>query len=1382
MSQTVTNNTSIVLVPTATTNSYIVYLPELLNIGQIITIRDNDGNASATNQIYISTTSGIRFSDRSSLISITNPYGYVIVFVNPDLNYSILNTYGFTPTSSIISVESVNLNEAKYIDQLTQLTVNTFISSSLFYVNGERVGDITNIQLQSTVTNLGSLGYISTIPQIIPVSTMFLTGGNLGNNIQYTTDETTWTGVTSVFSQHIFNQGNAILYANDMFVAVGQDTSPRANIQWSLDGQNWNYSTSPATTDIKRQVSFANGIWHVVGETSVYSRDGRIWNTFSNPLSNSYGITYGKGMWVAAGQGVMPLAWSKDGSNWSTTPSPSTITTVYTSSISILCPPWPFTIPPVPLPPSPCDPCKKPRQQIQRPPKLIFQSTIVSSFTSSFVMAYDVAYDGSRFLAVVSTMNQVYPNILYSTDGSNWAYSNVVGSSSNWRYIYGNGQLWMATGCNSMSYSVNGGSNWTVTPYFVGSNFSFTRPYWNGTKWWVGETSGSIWSSSNGLAWSQNNNFTGTVYGFTYIPPITGGAYVIPSTVQGIGSLGYISTLEYESTFASIVFTSNVQTNSTIYSYKGYDQTFIVPGNISSLEFYMWGAGGGGASGGTDITLSGGGAAFLSGILKVDPFDAITVVVGQGGLPGFQGGNTTMYGNGGGAANTTRFSGGAGGGRSAIFLNGIEIVTAGGGGGQGVRNDTNYAGGGAAFGNGTQSKQGYSNGGTGGSSTTPGIGAINALTNTNAQNGYYLTGGYALEYGGGGGGGYFGGGGGAVALSNTTLKTGNGGGGGGSYYNSDKVLSLITGNGSGGTPGNTTNIYYTTGIGKGGTRSNAGGNGLVVFSYTTITTKPQVSSEGNFTSLYVEDLTTNTIEVRQPQTSLYVAVGSGTNSIQYSGDGKNWLNGNNTFNQNKGYKVSWNGSYWLAAGQDNSNGSIKYSQDGITWINAAISIYQASTLNIKWNGQMWLALGTRGNNSNYSTINYSYDGFSWLKANSAINTYVNAAAWNGNMWVAVGYDTSRSSIAYSYDGINWSKNGITNNFIGIGTSVGWNGRLWVATATSTNTSTIKYSHNGLNWSDIVQGGFTDNVKKVEWNGQYWLANGSVSTSTRYISSMIQVSSDGSNWSSTLNGTNFTKNQPSSLVTDIFWDGIKWFITSTDPGTSSIKNSGKDQSGSFTWINTESGGFSGGGQGIAYNTPQLPYLQNSNFALYQRTNTQPLYDTPSNNFIKTTETLLDINNAIYVGNPSTNVTYFNSKVGIFQPNPSYNLHLARDSAFKPGSSTWAITSDCRIKENIQEANLEICASTIMALPLRTYSYTSSFTNLTGISQEERYGFIAQEVKPLVKNTVEIKPGYGHEDFHYLNTDQIHYIHMATTQYLIEKMSTQQSTIDGLLTEI
>ena len=502
-----------------------------------------------------------------------------------------------------------------------------------------------------------------------------------------------------------------------------------------------------------------------------------------------------------------------------------------------------------------------------------------------------------------------------------------------------------------------------------------------------------------------------------------------------------------------------------------------------------------------------------------------------------------------------------------------------------------------------------------------------------------------------------------------------------------------------------------------------------------------------------------------------------TNSIQYSTDGKNWTGISNGFNGSIGQKVKFNGTYWLAIGFDSNNGAIKYSQDGSNWINAGIGVFDINAYDLAWSGKMWVAAGhAEGAKVNASLI-YSYDGFTWSAGVNTLSNYAQAVAWNGEYFVATGdNDVSPIRTKYSYDGIHW----INTDSQNAGLSLGWNGQYWLLVGLTT----ISKSYNGSNWVDVSPlGGIGQSG--IAWNGEYWML-----VSQCPLGSVL-VSLDGSTWTTSLNGSNFANNAFPSGGGGVTWDGSKWYIVGRtsisiikQPNT--IKYSGKDLEGNFIWIDAESGGFSSssssnrtGGIGIAYNTPQLPYLQNGNLTLYQRTNTQPLYDTPSNNFIKTTETSLNINNTLYVNIStiaSTNVTYFNSKVGIFESNPTYSLHLAYDSAFKPGTNTWTYTSDRRVKENIQEANLETCASTLGTLPLRTYSYISSFAEKTGLSQEQRYGFIAQEVD--IPHTVTKKPGYGFEDFHYLNVDQIQFLHLGATQVLLEHVKDQESTIEGL----
>ena len=66
---------------------------------------------------------------------------------------------------------------------------------------------------------------------------------------------------------------------------------------------------------------------------------------------------------------------------------------------------------------------------------------------------------------------------------------------------------------------------------------------------------------------------------------------------------------------------------------------------------------------------------------------------------------------------------------------------------------------------------------------------------------------------------------------------------------------------------------------------------------------------------------------------MWVAVGTGTNSIAYSTDGKNWTGlGNTIFGEGKG--VSWTGTKWVALGSVNR---IAYSYDGINWVGVSNS-------------------------------------------------------------------------------------------------------------------------------------------------------------------------------------------------------------------------------------------------------------------------------------------------------------------------------------------------------------------------------------------------------------------------------------------------------------
>jgi hypothetical protein len=145
------------------------------------------------------------------------------------------------------------------------------------------------------------------------------------------------------------------------------------------------------------------------------------------------------------------------------------------------------------------------------------------------------------------------------------------------------------------------------------------------------------------------------------------------------------------------------------------------------------------------------------------------------------------------------------------------------------------------------------------------------------------------------------------------------------------------------------------------------------------------------------------------------------------------------------------------------------------------------------------------------------------------------------------------------------------------------------------------------------------------------------------------------------------------------------------------------------------------------------------------------------------------------------------VGIGLSNPTYQLQLSTDSAAKPTSSTWTISSDRRIKKDIQEADLERCYNDVMKLKLSRFSYINKYIENSEIQDKTQLGFIAQEVKEVFPKAVQVidNQEYGIRDFHTLDVDQLIKSLFGCVKYMRNKMdenaeSSNQSI--GKLTQI
>ena len=221
-----------------------------------------------------------------------------------------------------------------------------------------------------------------------------------------------------------------------------------------------------------------------------------------------------------------------------------------------------------------------------------------------------------------------------------------------------------------------------------------------------------------------------------------------------------------------------------------------------------------------------------------------------------------------------------------------------------------------------------------------------------------------------------------------------------------------------------------------------------------------------------------------------------------------------------------------------------------------------SYVNILPTSNIWVAVG-RDTTAN---IKYSSDGINW--SNGVLTNFTTGGCnvvWNGNIWVAVGQDTTaNNTIKYSGNGINWSNSSGTG-FSSSGRGVAWNGRMFVAVGSDT-TADIKYSYDGITWTNTAVN-FGNYGFSVAWNGKMWVAVGSDSTTP---ANTIKYSYDGINWSNSA-GTGFITDG-----NDVAWNGRMWVAVGQDT-TACIKYSYNG----INWSNA-SGGFSVTGNGVAWN--------------------------------------------------------------------------------------------------------------------------------------------------------------------------------------------------------
>lgn len=132
--------------------------------------------------------------------------------------------------------------------------------------------------------------------------------------------------------------------------------------------------------------------------------------------------------------------------------------------------------------------------------------------------------------------------------------------------------------------------------------------------------------------------------------------------------------------------------------------------------------------------------------------------------------------------------------------------------------------------------------------------------------------------------------------------------------------------------------------------------------------------------------------------------------------------------------------------------------------------------------------------------------------------------------------------------------------------------------------------------------------------------------------------------------------------------------------------------------------------------------------------------------------------------SSGVVQVDGNVAIGLQTTSYQLQLSSDSAAKPTSSTWTVSSDMRVKQNIRDANVSDCYAIMKSLPLKEFEWNPVYFPTQPSART--LGFLAQDVAQVLPNSVQRKPGHGLPDFHYLDVDQIHKVMYGTIRKLMD----------------
>jgi hypothetical protein len=185
--------------------------------------------------------------------------------------------------------------------------------------------------------------------------------------------------------------------------------------------------------------------------------------------------------------------------------------------------------------------------------------------------------------------------------------------------------------------------------------------------------------------------------------------------------------------------------------------------------------------------------------------------------------------------------------------------------------------------------------------------------------------------------------------------------------------------------------------------------------------------------------------------------------------------------------------------------SLTFSNNGINWYDASTNIPLTTIYDLEYNGTIYVAGGTNASHA----FAYSENGTDWYSGGNTTMTTCYAIRWGKQMFMAVGGGNG-NTIAYSIGGLHWT--GLGTTMFGAGTPVGqsieFNGNYWLAAASGSTTYKLARSTTDVSWVGVdISNTAANSIYQVMWNGAQWVIGGN----TNAGAGLIAYSSNAETW-------------------------------------------------------------------------------------------------------------------------------------------------------------------------------------------------------------------------------------------------------------------------------